>query len=290
VTGRVPRVAFAAGHDALDLDDGWPLLRDAAAAAGLDPAVAVWEDAGVDWSAFDLVVAIYVWGYVLRREAFLAWARAASGRTRLLNAEPVLAWNSDKSYLADLAAAGVRTVPTTWVPPGASWEPPAPDYVIKPCVASGGIDAARYVRSAAAEAERHVARLHREGQTVMVQPYVPAVDARGETALIFLGGRCSHAVAKRGLLEPDVGTIFGLWERQVISPATARADQRAVAERTLRAVHDRFGPTAYARVDLVDDDDGAPMVLELELIEPSLFLDRAPDAAERFAQALRRLV
>jgi glutathione synthase/RimK-type ligase-like ATP-grasp enzyme len=235
-------------------------------------------------------VAMYVWGYVLRRDAFVDWTRAVSERTRLVNAEPVLAWNSDKGYLADLAAAGVPTVPTTWVPPGAAWDPPARDYVVKPTVASGGIDAARYVRTAAEEAGRHVERLHRQGQTVMVQPYVPAVDARGETALVFLGGGHSHTVAKRGLLEPDVGTIFGLWERQVISPATARDDQLAVAEATLRVVHERFGRTAYARVDLVDGDDGTPMVLELELIEPSLFLDRAPRAAQRFAAALRRLV
>ena len=288
MTARVRRVAFAASPEALDLDAGWPLLRDAAAAAGLEPAVAVWEDASVEWAAFDLVVATYTWGYVTRRDRFLAWATTVARHTRLVNPEPVLWWNSDKSYLADLAAAGIATVPTTWVPPGATWQPPARDYVIKPSVASGGIDAARYVSQGVEVARRHVDRLHREGQTALVQPYVPAVDAGAETALIFFGNAVSHAVGKQGLLEPDVGTIYGLWERQVITPRTARADQHALAGRVLHAVHERFGRTAYARVDLVDDADGRPIVMELELIEPSLFLDLAPEAVGRFSDELRR--
>jgi len=288
VTGRARTVGFAASREALDLDAGWPLVDDAAAEAGLEVAVRAWEDPGVDWAAFDLVVAIYVWGYVLHRDRFLAWARTVSRRTCLLNPEPVLAWNSDKSYLADLAAGGIRTVPTTWVPPGASWRPPGRDYVVKPCVASGGIEAARYLAEPVEAARRHVERLHAAGQTVMVQPYVPAVDAEGETGLIFFGGRYSHAITKQGLLRPDVGTIFGLWERQVVAAATPRADQLALAERALRVVHDRFGRTAYARVDLVDGDDGWPLVIEVELIEPSLFLDHAPEAARRLVGELAR--
>jgi hypothetical protein len=104
---------------------------------------------------------------------------------------------------------------------------------------------------------------------------------------VHFGGRFSHALGKAALLEPDAGTIFGLWERQVVTPRTARADQHAVAERALQAVHERVGPTAYARVDLVDGDDGGPVVMEVELVEPSLFLDLAPGAAERLADAVR---
>ncbi len=249
--------------------------------------MAVWDDPGVDWTAFGLVVVIYTWGYVTRRERFLAWASAAALRTTLVNPEPVLRWNSDKGYLADLAAAGVPTVPTTWVPPGAAWEPPARDYVVKPAVASGGIGAARFVARGVETAREHVADLHRAGQTALVQPYLPAVDGEGETALVFFGGRFSHAVRKQGVLEADVGAIFGLWERQVVAPRAARADQLAVAERALRAVRARVGPVAYARVDVVDGGDGRPVVMEVELIEPTLFLDLAPDAAARFAAVLR---
>ena len=290
VSEQIPKVAFAASRDALDLDAGWPLLRDGAVAAGLEPAVEVWEDAGVDWGAFDLVVAIYTWGYVLGHDSFLAWTKDVTRQTRLVNAAPILGWNSDKTYLADLTAAAIPTVPTTWVPPGATWQPPATDYVIKPTVASGAIDAARYVTSAPEVARLHVDRLHGEGQTAMIQPYLPSVDADGEIALVFFGDRFSHAVTKLGLLKADVGAIFGLWERQVIAAATPRADQLALARNVLRVVCERFGATAYARVDLVDGDDGLPMLIELELIEPSLFFDLAPGAAGRFAQQLRACV
>jgi glutathione synthase/RimK-type ligase-like ATP-grasp enzyme len=289
VSAPARTVAFAASPEALDLDAGWPLVRDAVAAAGLAPMVAVWDDPAVDWSAYRLVVVIYTWGYVTRRERFLAWAAAAARATVLVNPEPVLRWNSDKAYLADLAAAGVPTVPTTWVPPGAAWEPPARDYVVKPAVASGGIGAARFVTRGIEAARAHVADLHRAGHTALVQPYLPAVDGAGETTLVFLGGRFSHAVRKQGVLDADVGPVFGLWERQVVAPRAARADELALAERALGAVRARLGPTAYARVDVVDGDDGRPVVMEVELIEPTLFLDLAPHAAARFAAVLRSL-
>jgi len=286
VSAQGRTLAFAASPEALDLDAGWPLLRDAAAAAGLVSSVVVWDDPGVDWTAFGLVVAIYTWGYVTRRERFLAWASAVAGQTTLANPEPVLRWNSDKAYLADLAAAGVPTVPTTWVPPGADWQPPGRDYVVKPAVASGGIGAARFVARGVEAARAHVADLHRTGQTALVQPYLPAVDGDGETALVFFGGRFSHAVRKQGVLEADVGAIFGLWERQVVAPRAARPDELALAEGALRVVRARLGPVAYARVDVVDGGDGRPVVMEVELIEPTLFLDLAPDAAPRLAAVL----
>jgi len=286
VSAQGRAVAFAASPEALDLDAGWPLLRDAAVAAGLAPSVVVWDDPGVDWRAFGLVVAIYTWGYVTRRERFLAWVSAAARQTALVNPEPVLRWNSDKGYLADLAAAGVPTVPTTWVPPGAAWEPPARDYVVKPAVASGGIGAARFAARGVESAREHVADLHRAGQTALVQPYLPAVDGEGETALVFFGGSFSHAVSKQGVLEADVGAIFGLWERQVVAPRAARPDELALAEGALRVVRARLGPVAYARVDVVDGGDGRPVVMEVELIEPTLFLDLAPDAAPRLAAVL----
>jgi glutathione synthase/RimK-type ligase-like ATP-grasp enzyme len=286
VTGRAPRLVFAASPEALDLDDGWPLLRAALAAAGADAEIAVWEDTGVDWSEFDLVAANYTWGYVTRRERFLAWVDAVAPVTRLANEPAVVRWNSDKAYLVDLAAAGVPTVPTIRVRPGEAWEPPGADYVVKPAVASGGIGASRYVRRAVGAARRHVGELHADGQTALIQPYLPAVDADGEIALVFFGERFSHAVAKGGVLAPDAEPVFGLWERQAIAPRAPREDELALAARALASVRERFGATVYARVDLVDGADGRPVVMELELVEPTLFLDREPAAAPRFADAL----
>jgi hypothetical protein len=291
VSARAPRIAFAASPEALDLDAGWPLLRNAVAAAGMQPAVVVWEEATVEWSRFDAVVVNYTWGYVTRRERFVEWAAAAARATRLLNPEPVLRWNSEKSYLAELAAAGVPTVPTTPVPPGTPWPAPAGEFVVKPTVASGAIEAARYTPQNAGAARAHVERLHSQGLTALVQPYLPGVDGEGETALVHFGRSFSHAVSKQGVLAPDAGPIFGLWERQVVAARDPRDDQLALAERALRAVHDRLGPTAYARVDVVDAADGRPVVMEVELVEPQLYLHLAPaGAAERFADALGRYV
>jgi hypothetical protein len=286
VTAPGGRVAFATSEECIDLDDGWPHLRDALVALDLCPSVVLWDDPGVAWDTYDIVVAIYTWGYVVRRAQFLAWVDRVASVTRLVNPAPVLHWNSDKTYLADLAADGIPIVPTTWVPPGAPWCPPAQDYVIKPSVASGGIGAARYVTQALEVAERHVHALHDGGFTVMVQPYQAAVDSAGETALIFLDGAFTHAVGKAPLLRADVGVTDRLWEQQVITAVAPTQAQRAAADDVMRVVVDHFGPIGYGRVDLVDGSDGHPLVLELELVEPSLFLAQAPGAAGLFAASL----
>ena len=282
-------VGIAASADFLDLDDGWPALRDALRAAGLHWRVAVWDDPSIDWSRFDLVAAMYTWGYVTCRSAFLEWAEQVETSTRLVNSAVHLRWNSDKTYLAELADIGVPVVPTAWVAPGETWWPPAQDYVIKPTVGSGGQGAARYRAGDREVADDHVRRLHRGGHTVMVQPYQQSLDTAGETALVFLGGRFSHAVNKSALLIADAGEAERLWEQEVITPTAAPAASRQLAETVMATVVTKLGSTPYARVDLVQDDDGRPRVLEVELVEPSLFLASADGSAQRFAAILRRL-
>jgi glutathione synthase/RimK-type ligase-like ATP-grasp enzyme len=289
MTGQRPRVAFAVNDAFLELDDGWPLLQDALTAEGLTPSALVWDDPSADWSGADLIVATYMWGYVTRRREFVNWAYNVATGARLVNPAPVLEWGSDKTYLVDVAAEEVPIVPTIWVRAGDRWRPPSGDYVIKPSVASGGMGAARYVNHGFEVADRHVRQLLAAGQTVLIQPYQPTVDEAGETALIFFGGNYSHAVRKEALLRSDVGVIDRLWERQIITPAVPRDDQSLVANAAMRAVERRVGPTSYARVDLVDDVQGRPVVLEVEVVEPSLFLTHGPEAAARFAAHLRRL-
>jgi hypothetical protein len=280
-------LALAASEGFGDLDDDWPLLREALAAVGFDPHIVVWDDPVVDWPSFELVTVNYAWGYVTRRPEFLDWAASVAAQTRLVNPEPVVKWNSEKTYLADLAADGIPIVPTSWVPPGAGWTPPSDDYVIKPSVASGSLGAARYRRTGVDTADEHVRRLHRQGLTVMVQPYQSAIDANGEVALIYFGQEFSHAVSKQALLAPDVGEIERLWEQHVITPTEATDQQRRLAETTLDVIGQRLGPIAYARVDVIDDLDGHPLVLEVELIEPAFYFTYGVGAAERLAAELR---
>jgi len=276
----VARVALAtcAAHPLLDQDSA--LLPPALAELGVLGVPEVWDDPGVDWAAYDLVVVRSTWDYTVRREEFLSWAAEVP---RLLNPAPVLAWNSDKAYLQDLAAAGVPVVPTTYLAPGQDYDPPPGEVVVKPAVSAGARDTERHADG------RHgaalVARLHAQLRTAMVQPYMAGVDQHGETSVLLLDGELSHGAGKAPLLPPP-GVVVASGVISAREPAPA---QVAVAHAALAAVP-WDEPLLYARVDLVPGPDGAPVVIELEVIEPSLFLRWAPGSAERFARAvLRRL-
>jgi glutathione synthase/RimK-type ligase-like ATP-grasp enzyme len=287
-TGRVG-VAVPPEFDFSDPE--WLQLRAALADAGLEPSIVQWAEGKGTTDDCDVMLVSHCWDYVTRRDDFLDWAaRVAAAGTRLANPLSALRWSSDKAYLADLQAAGVPIVPTAFVAPGESWTRPADDFVVKPAVGSGGRSAARYLRSPPGVAEEHVAALHADGQTVLVQPYQPAVDSAGETAVVFLGGRFSHAFRKEALLGPDVGVVERLWERMVLTPVDPRPDQLAAAEAAMAAATALVGTTAYGRVDLLDadadTDTGPPVVLEVELVEPALFLAGAPGAAARLAAVI----
>lgn len=277
-----PRVAIATCAELPKGEEDGPLLQTALRTAGIESETVVWDDPAADWSGYDLVVIRSTWDYTDKLEAFLAWARSVP---RLLNPAAVVRWNTEKTYLADLAAAGVPTIPTAVVRPGDPLEPPAGEFVVKPAVSAGSRDTTRFPPGREAEAREEVARLHRAGRTVVVQPYVASVDARGETAVLFIGGALSHSVTKGPMLTPDRRWVDELYFAEDIGPRTATAAERALAERALAAVPGGPEQLLYARVDLVDGDDG-PLVLELELTEPSLFLAHAPGAAGRLAAAI----
>ena len=260
----------------------------AEALRGLGVAVdfAVWDDPGVDWGAVDLAVVRSAWDYARRRDDFLAWAREVP---RLANPAAVLAWNTDKRYLAELAAVGAPVVPTRWYAPGDPPPRPLGPVVVKPSVSAGARDTRRHDDPDAATL--HASELLAAGRTVMVQPYVRAVDAAGETGLVFVSGQFSHAFGKGALLTAGERATSALFAEELISPRTPSSRERDVAEGVLDAAELR-GPVPrsellYARIDLVPGDDGEPLLLELELAEPSLFFGSAPGSARRWADAVR---
>jgi glutathione synthase/RimK-type ligase-like ATP-grasp enzyme len=295
---RRPRLAAASCAQFPDLFDDWPLLRSALARVGVDATTVVWNDPGVDWSAFDLVLASGAWDNIHHVDAFLAWVDgvAASG-VAVRNSPTTLRWNIDKHYLRDLERADVRTVATVWVEPGAGAGEvaalafPEGEVVVKPSVSGGGYRTARYQAHEHAAARAHIAELGAAGRTAMVQPYELRVDAEGEAALVFVGGRFTHALHKEPMIRRGVGPLDNLIDNQVVTAATASAAQLDLAGRALAAAEDLLGPTSYARVDVVETVDRGPALLELELLDPVLFLAQHPHgaaAAEALATELAR--
>ena len=274
------RVALATCSALPELYEDGPLLIDALAAFGVKAEPRVWDDSRANWAAYDLVIVHSTWDYTWRLAEFLAWTRSVP---RLANPATVLAWNTDKSYLRDLAAAGVPVVPTRFLTPGEVFEPPGMAYVVKATVSAGARDAAAY--AAGQDASAHVQSLHAAGRTAMVQPYLPAVDGAGETSVLCFEGVVSHGAKKDALLKLGAGVRNDLVRSAVVTPREPSLAQIGVAKAALAVVGESL---LYARVDVVPGPDGAPLVLELELTEPSLFLRHAPGSAERFAAAVAR--
>jgi len=282
-------VALATSRALAHPDADMPLLLDALARAGVGAEVAVWDDPAVDWAAFSLVVVRSTWDYIARRDEFVAWAHTVPA---LANPAPVLEWNTDKRYLADLGAAGLAVADTSWVAPGEPVVLPDGEFVVKPTISSGSQDSARYAGDGSDRdrALAHVGRLHAAGRTVMLQPYLGAVDTAGESALVYIDGTLSHTVRKGPMLA--VGATPGNAEYHDVGPRPATSAERRVAGSALRSVPGVADPAGllYARVDLVPAADGRPVILELELTEPSLFLETDPGSAGRLAAAIARRV
>ncbi len=301
-----PRVALATCSRLPELDDETRLLVPALAAHGIDATPQVWDAPDVDWTVFDLTVVRSTWDYTEKLDAFLEWA----GRVpRLWNPYPVLAWNTDKRYLEDLRVKGVDVVPTRWLSPRDA--PPVPgcapgdDFVaaetgvlvIKPAVSAGSRDSGRYDLANPVERElaaKHVARLQTAGRVVMVQPYLSAIDEEGETSIVYLGGALSHAVRKApALTGPDEYALP--WDPDeprgpVLEAVEPTPAQIALAERALVAIPGDAGQLLYARVDMVTGPEGRPVLMELELTEPSLFFENVRGSERALASAIARLV
>jgi hypothetical protein len=272
-------------------DEDAPLLLDALAARSIDASWQVWDDAAVDWDRFALIVIRSTWDYTADRTSFLRWAASIP---RLHNPHPVLDWNSDKTYLRDLAAAGIATVPTQWVEPGSAAGLPFGEYVIKPTVGAGSKGAGRFDSRRPGDtlrAREHTDTLHRAGRTVMVQPYLADVDTAGEAGLVYLAGEFAHAITKGAMLAPaevnalDPAGSSSLFVEERITRREPSRAERELGDQVMAAIHERFGPLVYARVDLLPTPHG-PVVIEVELTEPSLFLQHCPSSASRLAAVI----
>ncbi len=266
--------------------DQEPLLA-ALRAGGLEAELLAWDAAGERPEEFDLCILRSCWNYHRRPEAFLEWIEHASAVTRLVNPAPVIRWNLHKRYLGELAARGLPTVPTVWVAHGSAislaetlarrgWSA----AVVKPCVSAASCRTRRFA-AGDREGQAFLDALVRE-RDAMIQRYLGAVDRTGEKALVWIAGRWTHAVKKSPRF---AGGVERVSEAQALTPAEEALAARALAGVPAGSAGAPDG-LLYARLDLIPDDDGTPLVSELELIEPSLFLIQHPPALERLVGAI----
>ncbi|KOU35157.1 ATP-grasp domain-containing protein [Streptomyces sp. WM6378] len=282
------RVAVVTSGVGFEYDVDLPLIVAALRAEGLAAQAVAWDAEAVAWDGFDLAVIRSTWDYATRLDEFLAWAETTSRHTRLLNPAPMVRWSSDKHYLLDLAERGVPVVPTRVLEPGDRCAEAdfgrAGDVVVKPAVSAGAQDTARYEPGQAAEAVRHARMLLDQGRAVLIQPYLSLVE-EGERALVFVRGAFSHALRKGPLLtEPGVMDNSRMPHPDLTPYRPTEAELRT-ASAALAAVPSP-GTPLFARVDLALDEDREPVIMELELIEPNLFLQSNPRGLTLLVEAI----
>lgn len=296
-------MTLATCADLPDLDPDEAGLPDALRERGLEPRIAVWNDLSVDWNAAGVVVVRSVRDYAVNREAFLAWARSVP---RLLNQAGLMSWNSDKHYLAELARRGLSTIPTTWLEPDHKYSkhqvhtrfPAFGDFVVKPAVSSGGRGTGRYTATDPASrgaAIRHAMHELSRGRSVMVQRYLEEIDRSGEISLIYLNGLPAYRVEKEAMLHPRFRSEDELHE-EVVRSADANENEWRWGEEIRKAVHsftiDTHGRDELALFNRVDIVRGGPAdqhefyVMEISLIDGSLYLSSDPGHLAKFADAI----
>jgi glutathione synthase/RimK-type ligase-like ATP-grasp enzyme len=264
-----------------DDPDEAPLVA-ALRSRGLRTEVLAWDDASAPFDRARVTVIRSTWNYHRAPEPFAAWLDRVAHSSRLFNAPDVVRWNMHKRYLLELSTRGVAVLPTELVLQGSSRSVAAiraergwHDLVIKPAVSAGSRATRRFAASELAAAHAHLRGLL-EHEDALVQPYVPEIATRGERSLVWIDGELTHAVRKAARFD---GQAEGI---SIALDVTG--EERALAHRAVAAV---AKPLFYARVDLVSVSTG-PMLMELELIEPSLYFDASRAALERFADGVVR--
>jgi glutathione synthase/RimK-type ligase-like ATP-grasp enzyme len=255
------------------------LLRAALSDIGVSSAMAGWDDPSIDWASAKLVLIRSPWNYDAKADEFLAWAKHVASVTTLQNAIGIVEWNIHKSYLIELARKGVPVMPTTLIAKDSSeFELPDGLCVVKPAIDGGARGAKRGLKTDA-HLVAHVAAIAKK-RDVLVQPYAQSIE-QGEVSLIYFGHVYSHAVRK----VPKSGDyrVQSQYGGAVIDHTPTKAEFET-AEKALAAAP---GRTTYARVDMVDYN-GVPTLMELEVIEPELFLGRRAVSAAILADILKK--
>lgn len=263
-------------------DPDQDLLRDSLADHGVSADWVAWDDPDADWASYDHCVLRSTWNYPEVCEKFVSWLDKAAGQTDLWNPADLVRWNMHKSYLVELAAKGIPTVPTCCVPKGRvqdltglSQENDWASVVVKPAISAGSWLTRKFDEPGAGQAFFEASVGERD---TLVQPFIPSAARGEEAAIVAIDGEVTHVVQKRTRFDGD---------DESVSEARLPTDaELALARRVLAEVR---VPTLYARVDVMPDTDGALLLAELELIEPSLFLLQWPPALRRIVESIAGL-
>ena len=286
------KIALVSCAEAREHDTDLPLLIRALGDRGIIADVVNWDDSSVDWASYSSAVVRSPWDYHRRYEEFVAWLGAVSSQTVLHNSAAVIQWNTDKVYLGEMEAAGIPIIPTTYVRGAEDIVLVSnegmldKDIVVKPTVSAGSNNTERHEESPV-KAAAHLGALIDAGKVAMVQPYQRFIDEQGETGMLYFNGEFSHAFRKGAILATGENTKNGLFTEEDISERTPRAVERELGEQVMDFVVQKFGAAPlYARVDVVRGSGGFPVLMELELAEPSLYVHLDADSPARFAAAV----
>ena len=285
-------IALVSGAEAREFDTDLPYLSRALGDRGIITEVVDWDNASVDWSRYSMAIVRSPWDYHRRYPEFLTWLDAVSAATTLQNSAEIIRWNTNKEYLTELVDPGIGIVPTTFVKSAEELVTITNegmlerDIVVKPTISAGSNNTERHEESPV-KAAAHLGFLLDAGFVAMVQPYQRFIDERGETGMVYFNGQLSHSFRKGAILATGENVKNGLFAVEEIAPRTASGQERELGEAVMTFVKKKFGEyPLYARVDVVRGSAGVPVVMELELAEPSFFLQVDHEAPSRFASAV----
>ena len=285
-------IALVSGGEAREFDTDLPYLSRALGDRGIITEVVDWDNASVDWSRYSMAIVRSPWDYHRRYPEFLTWLDAVSAVTTLQNPADIIRWNTNKEYLDELVDAKIGIVPTTFVRSAQDLVTITNegmlerDIVVKPTISAGSNNTERHEESPV-KAAAHLGFLLDAGFIAMVQPYQRFIDERGETGMVYFNGQLSHSFRKGAILATGENIKNGLFTVEDIAPRTASAQERELGEAVMTFVKKKWGEyPLYARVDVVRGSAGVPVVMELELAEPSFFLQVDHEAPSRFASAV----
>ncbi len=268
--------------------DEYHLLKSALEAKGLTVARTYWDDPSFDWTQTRCIVFRTIWDYFERFEEFMQWLEQVKGQTQLINPFELITWNIDKHYLADLQGKGVPIIPTHFVDKGKeeslqeicnkkNWK----DVVIKPAVSGAAFHTYKIMAAEVSQNESLFKQLTKE-RDMLVQPYISTITHKGEASLMLFNGKYTHAIRKKAKSgDFRVQDDFG----GTVHPYTPTTNEIELAYKAFAAC--AFMP-AYGRADMVWDEDGNPLISELEIIEPELWIRNNPASAHTLAEGIIR--